>query len=303
MTQAGARRRRHGPARRGPGLAEGGRVPEGSGCPGSTANSRCSSSRTARRTSPTCCGSATGRWCCDGRRSGASRPARTTWHGSTGCCPGSGGPSRPRREPAAVRGPRASSARRSSSWSSAPAWSSGTRSPSRCATIADVARRVGFAVVRALADLHQVDYASCGLADLGRPDGFVARQVRGWRDRWEAVAHGAAATAQPLMLEVADTLERTLPRAAALRDPAQRPQAGQLPVRSRRPRPGALGVRLGHGDARGSPGGRRDPAQLLAGSRRRARRPGDVPGRPGERSACPATRRSSPPTPARPAST
>ena len=73
------------------------------------------------------------------------------------------------------------------------------------------ARRVGFAVVRALADLHQVDYASCGLADLGRPDGFVARQVRGWRDRWEAVAHGAAATARPLMLEVADMLERTLP--------------------------------------------------------------------------------------------
>jgi aminoglycoside phosphotransferase (APT) family kinase protein len=70
---------------------------------------------------------------------------------------------------------------------------------------------LGFAVVGALAGLHQVDYASCGLAGLGRPDGFVARQVRGWRNRWEAVAHGAAATAQPLMREVADTLERTLP--------------------------------------------------------------------------------------------
>ena len=75
----------------------------------------------------------------------------------------------------------------------------------------DAARRVGFAVVGALAGLHQVDYAGCDLADLGRPDGFVARQVRGWRNRWEAVAHGAAATAQPLMREVADTLERTLP--------------------------------------------------------------------------------------------
>ena len=75
----------------------------------------------------------------------------------------------------------------------------------------DAARRVGFAVVGALAGLHQVDYADCGLADLGRPDGFVARQVRGWRNRWEAVAHGAAPVAQPLMREVADTLERTLP--------------------------------------------------------------------------------------------
>jgi aminoglycoside phosphotransferase (APT) family kinase protein len=75
----------------------------------------------------------------------------------------------------------------------------------------DAAKRVGFAVVGALAGLHQVDYADCGLAGLGRPDGFVARQVRGWRNRWEAVAHGAAPTAQPLMSEVADTLERTLP--------------------------------------------------------------------------------------------
>ena len=77
---------------------------------------------------------------------------------------------------------------------------------------ADVARRVGFAVVQALADLHQVDYVSCGLADLGRPDGFVARQVRGWRGRWEMVAPGAAEPARPLMLEVADMLELTLPR-------------------------------------------------------------------------------------------
>ena len=76
----------------------------------------------------------------------------------------------------------------------------------------DVARRAGFAVVQALAELHQVDYARCGLADLGRPAGFVARQVRGWRSRWEAVAPGARAEAQPVMAEVADLLERTLPR-------------------------------------------------------------------------------------------
>jgi aminoglycoside phosphotransferase (APT) family kinase protein len=73
---------------------------------------------------------------------------------------------------------------------------------------ADVARRVGFAVVRALADLHQVDYASCGLSDLGRPDGFVARQVRGWRGRWDAVASGDA---NAVMVEVGHLLERDLP--------------------------------------------------------------------------------------------
>jgi len=81
---------------------------------------------------------------------------------------------------------------------------------------ADAARRVGFAVIRALAGLHQVDYARIGLADLGRPDGFIARQLRGWRSRWEAVASPAASAT---MIEVADVLERTMPptqRAAIL---------------------------------------------------------------------------------------
>jgi aminoglycoside phosphotransferase (APT) family kinase protein len=80
----------------------------------------------------------------------------------------------------------------------------------------DVARRAGFAVVQALANLHQVDYLSCGLADLGRPEGFVTRQVRGWRARWDAVARDDA---QPAMMQVADLLERTMPapqRAAIL---------------------------------------------------------------------------------------
>jgi len=76
----------------------------------------------------------------------------------------------------------------------------------RCHT--DAARRVGFAVVRALANLHQVDFARIGLADLGRPDGFVARQLRGWRSRWEAVASEAA---NATMIEAADLLERARP--------------------------------------------------------------------------------------------
>lgn len=51
----------------------------------------------------------------------------------------------------------------------------------------DVARRIGYAVVEALGELHLVDPASCGLSDLGKPDGFVARQVSGWRKRWDLV--------------------------------------------------------------------------------------------------------------------
>jgi aminoglycoside phosphotransferase (APT) family kinase protein len=37
-----------------------------------------------------------------------------------------------------------------------------------------------------LAELHSVDAVRAGLADLGRPEGYAERQVRGWSERWEA---------------------------------------------------------------------------------------------------------------------
>ena len=60
--------------------------------------------------------------------------------------------------------------------------------PEQLAVGEDPGRRIGLAVVDALADLHLVDPDACGLGDLGRPDGYLERQVRGWRQRWEAVA-------------------------------------------------------------------------------------------------------------------
>ena len=36
-----------------------------------------------------------------------------------------------------------------------------------------------------LVELHQVDYQACGLADLGRPEGYVQRQIEGWCARYE----------------------------------------------------------------------------------------------------------------------
>ncbi|WP_207936010.1 phosphotransferase family protein [Actinomadura sp. KC216] len=52
---------------------------------------------------------------------------------------------------------------------------------------------LAFALVDALAALHRVDPRSVGLDGFGRPDGFLARQVRRWNDQWarsrtEAVA-------------------------------------------------------------------------------------------------------------------
>jgi aminoglycoside phosphotransferase (APT) family kinase protein len=56
----------------------------------------------------------------------------------------------------------------------------------------DVARRVGVAVVRALGELHRLDAEAIGLGDLGRPEGFVPRQLAGWAKRWELVSPGGA---------------------------------------------------------------------------------------------------------------
>jgi len=49
----------------------------------------------------------------------------------------------------------------------------------------EAGRRMALALVDAMAELHALDPAACGLADLGRPDGFAQRQVAGWAKRWE----------------------------------------------------------------------------------------------------------------------
>ncbi|HEV8486252.1 MAG TPA: phosphotransferase family protein [Blastocatellia bacterium] len=48
----------------------------------------------------------------------------------------------------------------------------------------DLRRRVGEAMVDTLAALHSVDIYSSGVVGIGKPIGFVTRQVRGWTDRW-----------------------------------------------------------------------------------------------------------------------
>jgi aminoglycoside phosphotransferase (APT) family kinase protein len=46
-------------------------------------------------------------------------------------------------------------------------------------------RRVSEGLVDTLADLHAIDLAANNLLHLGKPVGFVERQVRGWAERWE----------------------------------------------------------------------------------------------------------------------
>jgi aminoglycoside phosphotransferase (APT) family kinase protein len=49
----------------------------------------------------------------------------------------------------------------------------------------DVARGLGAAFVDNLARLHGIDYRAAGLGDLGKPEGYVERQVRGWAERYK----------------------------------------------------------------------------------------------------------------------
>jgi aminoglycoside phosphotransferase (APT) family kinase protein len=47
-------------------------------------------------------------------------------------------------------------------------------------------RALSEALVDTLAELHLVDVAAAGLSDLGKPEGYALRQVRGWTERWQA---------------------------------------------------------------------------------------------------------------------
>ena len=47
-------------------------------------------------------------------------------------------------------------------------------------------RRLSENFIDALADLHRVDYAQYDLAGLGKPEGYLERQVDGWTKRWDA---------------------------------------------------------------------------------------------------------------------
>jgi len=52
----------------------------------------------------------------------------------------------------------------------------------------NVGRRMGFALVDAIAEFHLVDTYQAGLSELGKPEGFVDRQLAGWKKRWDLVA-------------------------------------------------------------------------------------------------------------------
>src|SRR5918992_670124 len=55
---------------------------------------------------------------------------------------------------------------------------------------AEQARAISEQLMDVLADIHLLDVDAAGLADFGRPEGYLARQLRRWGKQWEA-SHAA----------------------------------------------------------------------------------------------------------------
>lgn len=67
-------------------------------------------------------------------------------------------------------------------------------------------RKLSEVVVDTLAEFHSVDPAACDLDDLGRPDGFLGRQVDGWTGRWQAAKHEENDLAEELAAWLSENL-------------------------------------------------------------------------------------------------
>jgi aminoglycoside phosphotransferase (APT) family kinase protein len=78
----------------------------------------------------------------------------------------------------------------------------------------DDRRRLGYEMVDALVELHAVDWAACGLEGIGKPSGYLERQLRLWTKLWDinATRELAAchALGERLLAAVPETAETTV---------------------------------------------------------------------------------------------
>ena len=67
------------------------------------------------------------------------------------------------------------------------------RADRRGALTAEARPRAGESIVDTLAAIHAVDLDAVGLGDLGRHEGYIARQLKRWYGQWNAVEDARAA--------------------------------------------------------------------------------------------------------------
>lgn len=73
------------------------------------------------------------------------------------------------------------------------------------------ARQLDESFIDTLARLHSLDYAAIGLGDLGKPEGYLERQVRGWIERY----HGSKTHDLPEVEHLSTWLKEHLPGRSA----------------------------------------------------------------------------------------
>jgi len=78
--------------------------------------------------------------------------------------------------------------------------------PEGYAETAEQRQALSFGFADTLATLHAVDQKAVGLDDYGRPEGFMARQVRRWTGQWEASATHEVAEIDELARRLAATV-------------------------------------------------------------------------------------------------
>ena len=76
----------------------------------------------------------------------------------------------------------------------------------------ETARKLSESFLENLVSLHHVDYAAAGLADLGRPNGYLERQVRGWTDRY----YGSKTSDYAEVAKITAWMEQNMPSTSAV---------------------------------------------------------------------------------------
>jgi aminoglycoside phosphotransferase (APT) family kinase protein len=82
--------------------------------------------------------------------------------------------------------------------------------PDGLAFPSDTARRLSETFIDNLARLHALDYEAIGLGDLGKPQGYMERQVRGWMERY----HGSKTDEHPEIAPLAAWFTERMPATA-----------------------------------------------------------------------------------------
>ncbi|MFY9804595.1 MAG: phosphotransferase family protein [Candidatus Acidiferrales bacterium] len=77
---------------------------------------------------------------------------------------------------------------------------------------AEKARRLSESFIENLIRLHRVDYAAVGLADLGKPAGYLERQVRGWTERY----YGSRTHDYPEVERISSWMQQHMPATSAV---------------------------------------------------------------------------------------